>query len=175
MEKYYIVPEGTKLYEDFRAYELSEQQVNDCYKKWADQLGIEATSFVPRENSIGIVPTDADLNKFGDQLKKSGNKVRTFKKASEANKLWLKMVKESGLAIKSKPFLPGYFNYQFGKSWSNIFRVNDEAGTVYCHYETEYEGTTLKPYDELLEIKGSEYHRAIEEHNERCRSKQEVK
>ena len=174
MEKFYIVPEGTKLYEDFRAYEESEGQVNECYKAWKELVGAGASSYVPNEKRLGIIPTVADLEKFaGEFLESKGNDVRLFKKSAKANKAWVRLVSERSVKFISKPYMPAYFDYPIGTSWSNIFRVNDIPGTVYCHFETEHDGTEITSRDALIEIKGSEYYKAIEDHNERCKAKQE--
>lgn len=157
MEKFYIVPEGTKLHRDFTAWEACEKELVEAAKIVMESNGMETTQFVPGADKLGIVPTQADLEKFGPQLcktEKSG--VVFFKKNSAVNKEWLE--KTEKVQWHRKPFMVCYFSKTWGRSSSRLFRI---GGTIYCSLDCNADFEPLEPFQE---IKASEFWKVIEDY-----------
>lgn len=84
MDKYFIVKNGSRLYEDYFKYLKDSKKVNDAFKSLVHKFDIETKEYFPCQN-LGIVATKNDREKFGEQLKKDGE---FFKVNSKINKEW---------------------------------------------------------------------------------------
>lgn len=160
MEKFYIVPVGTKLHEDFLKWKKFDKTIIEIAKKFMERNGIESDRFVPGREYFGIVPTKSDLEKFESQFKKSNGEVRFFKKNSLVNKDWLKETEQ--VEFYHKPFVSLHFKNTLGQLKSRLFEID---GVVYCSLECEV--GDFAPREDFKEIKASEFWRAIEELEER--------
>ena len=159
MEKFYIIPEGTKLHKDFKAWEACDKELVEVAKIVMEAHGMEATQFVPGSDKLGIVPTPADLEKFRPQLCKTGKSgAAFFKKNSTVNTEWTE--KTAGIQWHRKPFMVCYFSRVWGRSSSRLFRI---GGVVYCSMDCESDFEPLEPFQE---IKASEFWKVIEDYEE---------
>lgn len=160
MEKFYIVPEGTKLHTDFTNYETCKKELARIANDFMTAYGIGAKIVVPLRDSFGISPTKDDEKMFGSQLcKKEVDGIRFFKKNSALGKEWA--TKTDGIRFDGMPFLPFYFRNIGWRTWSRLFRLN---GVVYCTMESQTEN--FHPVEDLQEIKASEFWRTIEEYED---------
>lgn len=160
MEKFYIAEEGSKLKEDYLKYLSSAEEVRKLVIKFFETHGITANEYYAGNSFLHIVPTKEDKEKLKNELCKPKNGLCRFKVNSRINKAWVEALKQFNIEIIPKPRVPFYFNYGFGSTSSRLLEIN---GVVYCSLKSEFE---CEPRDKLMEIKGSEFYKAVEEYNE---------
>lgn len=156
MEKFYIVNEGSSLYDEYWAWRNSLEPNKKIVDGFFKEFGIEADLYCSSPTVLGIVPTDNDRAKFSKQLctKESSEGLRFFKKNSAINKELVKRAVE--LKNIHKPS-PAWLNKYMGRSSSRLF---DHNGIVYCSISANQIGV---PSDVFTEIKGSEFYKIMEE------------
>lgn len=151
MEKFYIVPEGSKLYIDFVEFENDMNEKNEAVKKVCNMFGIEATDYLLGKN-FKIIPTYNDKLKFKDDFTKKTleNGLRQFKKSSEVSKELFSMFSDD---VKQKPFLPLYIRHD-GKIRYRLFRQDK---SIYCSIEAR----NISGDEELKEIAPNEFYEVL--------------
>lgn len=159
MEKFYIVPEGTKLHADYFKWKECEKELMEIAKDIMQSHGMRTTVFAAGRGYFGIDPTPADAEKFAKDLRKNeAHGVRMFKVKSAVLKEWDERTKH--IEVMRKPIVCMYFSDPCGKTRYRLFSID---GVVYCSFESEF---SLEPKEPFLEIKASEFYRAIEEWEE---------
>lgn len=158
MERFFIVKNET-LIKLLKEYESMKKKVDDAFREFAKEYGIEASKYYQYTNQLKIVPSENDIQKFRGQLKVDNE---TFKKNSALSKAWLKLCKENGLKTPRKPTweLCGLINGNIYRFRSRLFSLNDK---VYGSFECDF--NFYLPEEHFIELKASEFYRIIEEEN----------
>lgn len=154
MEKFYIVPVGTKLHSEYMTYKQNTAQAKNSAIRLLDKYGVEAEQFCALNTEFGIVATDNDLEKFSKDLRKPRDGVHWFKARSAFLKEWRACAKDIGPL--HKPFVGLHFKTGVGKFRSRLFDIN---GVVYCSFETD---GLVEPMESYTELKQSEFWRIVE-------------
>lgn len=156
MEKFYIISNDSKIGNDYWSYIESEKRIVKIFDEFTKEHGIKATKFRPSHTLLWIVPEKEDENRFGSQftLKDPGR----FKKTSAMNKLWVKKCADEGVKYINKPYVPFLFNC-VGKV---RYRLFDYDGIIYCTFDCSID---VKAPEGFVEMKGSEFHAAMEKNN----------
>lgn len=159
MEKFFIVKQNSQLYKDYFSYLGDRKKIGAAFNELREEFGIETHDFYPYKESLVIVPTKNDSEKFKNLIKKTS--FGEFKKNSEPHKAWVDKVKD--IEHINSPRLLYYFPL-LGKRWSE--RLFEHDGKVYCSIETNVD---FEMPDFVTEIKGSEFYKVIEECEERMK------
>lgn len=156
MEKFYTVNEGSRLYDDYWAWQNSVEPNRKIANDFFSEVGIESNLYCPFPTRLGIVPTENDKIKFAKQLcsKETNEGLRFFKRNSAINKEWTK--RAINLKNVDKPS-PAWYNNYMGHSSSRLFDYN---GVLYCSFSADQ---IEMPSDIFTEIKGSEFYKVLEE------------
>lgn len=154
MEKFYVVPAGTKLHNEYMMYKQNMARAKNGAIRLLDKYGVEAEQFCALNTEFGIVATDSDLEKFSEDLKKPHDGVYWFKARSSFLKEWREYTKDIGSL--HKPFVGLHFKTGVGKCRSRLFDIN---GVVYCSFETD---GLVEPLESYTELKQSEFWRIVE-------------
>ena len=160
MGKYFVVNEDSKLYTDYFAWKNDRSKISDAFKKVCDKLGFETTEFYLDKSRLNINPTAKDYATFEHMMKKGS--WGEFKKNSEPSKMWVELVRD--IEHFCKPQLLFYFR-SLGHRWRE--RLFDIDGKLYGTIESDQD---VKVPDFVTEIKASEFHKIIEDYEERCKS-----
>jgi len=158
MEKFFIVKDEEFINKKKKS-EKDKEIIAKHFDEFAKENGIEATSFVPCNTFLHIVPTEKDYENFGKFFVK-GNKG-LFKKNSILSKKWIDSCKVSNIStpINLTWKLIDMIDYRYiGKSSSRLFFLNN---VLYGSYEAEHDFTLNEKY--FKELKPSEYYLAIGE------------
>lgn len=160
MSKYFVVNEDSGLYADYFAWKNDRSKISDAFKKVCDKFGIETTEFYLDKNRLHINPTESDLSKFENIMKKGS--CGEFKKNSEPSKMWIGLTKD--IEHFRKPQLLFYFR-SLGPRWRE--RLFDIDGKLYGSIESNQD---VNMPDFVTEIKASEFYKIIEDYEERCKA-----
>lgn len=161
MEKFFIVTEESSLNNEYWDYQKNSKDVNEHVKKFMELKEIEAHEYYASEKKFYIVPTNSDLEKFDKILSKPlDNGLRAFKGNSKIAKEWQKYLESNEVKILHKPFVGAYFR-GLGSCRCRLFHIKN---ILYCNYQCDYDFTSPTGF---TEIKASEFHKAIEEHNQK--------
>lgn len=164
MEKFYRINQEHKIYELYREYKDMSHRVNEAFKEFSKEIGLEAPSYYQFTTSLSVVDlTQADREKFKEHFK--AHAPGDFKKTSVYSKMWVKKCADLGLESPDRPRLWWYFNPN-GKSRNRLVEVD---GLLYASFESDASFTAPKDF---VEIPGSEFYRVIEEYNERVKDGQ---
>lgn len=157
MEKYYIVTEKSSLHKSWFDYKANVGVVNELVKGFIAENGIEASEYYVSDTEIYIVPSEKDVEMFGNSLGATlDNGLRKFKKNSKICKAWVAALNIAKLKVLRKPMVILYFRGIGGKYRSRIF---DQNGVLYCSIDP----ADGKENEGLVEIKASEFFKIIEE------------
>lgn len=163
MNRYFIVTNSV-IGERYREFETNREEVRNLYKDFSQKLGIESKSYYVTNRSFYIVPTEKDQETFGKYFckERNDNGLIRFKANSKVTKEWIKLLKKKNIEIIDRPDpIFEYLGPIFGRYSTQKFEVNNE---IYFSVCTESNGIeTLRILDGMREIKGSEYHKALEE------------
>lgn len=156
MERFYIVTPESELYDEYEKYWSDANTMNEIVKEFMPEHHIETTSYYADGDSLWIVPTKSDDEKFKTQLIKNSdsNGLRKFKANSKIGKAWVARL--NGFRPKRKPFVQFYFTARSGGG----YRVFKHNGMLYCSYSCDSD--FLNP-EGFTEIKGSEFYKIMEE------------
>lgn len=160
MEKFYIVKDE-KLINDYKEWEIDDQKIREAFVQLREEFEIQSTEYYANTERLEFCLTDSDYKKFKNSLISKG----MFKIKSPENKRWLELIKEKEIKGLRKPFIKDYLctGVIGGKMWSNLFEIE---GVLYGYFETEHEKKIL-PREGFIEIKASEYHKIIEDYEEK--------
>ena len=155
MEKFFIVTEKSQLHKDYFEYEQNRKEINERVIKFFNLAGIEANEYYCSSNSLSIVPTAKDEEKFKGQFyAKSNSNLKTFKATSGIGKAWANYI--AGYKVLSRPLPQFYFDI-LSKAQYRLFDIDN---ILYCSYASKYDFKTPQGFEE---IKGSEFFKAIED------------
>ena len=157
MEKYYTVTEECSLHKDWFDYKENADQVNEVYKGFKDQVGVESKEYYVTDREVYIVPTEKDNEMFGSVLCTPINGLRKFRTTSKVGKVWVKALKDAGLEVKRRPMPIIYFRSFGGGSYKT--RLFEQDGKLFCSIDP----ADGKEPEGFVEIKASEFFKIIEE------------
>lgn len=177
-EKYFIVSNHDFL-KSVRRDKAIKQSRNDFIKNFFAEHGIDGTGyylggagwdnrpFFERDKKniyLHIDNTQANLDKFGKQLRKSDLEgMVCFKKNSEILKKFQSACIESGIVINRMETRPGHYfkELDLGGYSSQRFMLDDK---IYLKISTDgYKDKMITPkYDGFDEIQAVEYYHALE-------------
>lgn len=163
MEKYYIVTDESPLYKEYFDYKAQQKKFNEKWKRFTEQVGITAKEYCQSAKRLLIVPSEEDFQKFAGQLKVDdlGRGLREFKKNSSTYKAWKKFCEDENLMTPHAPWLFDYFNV-YGEVRHRLFDID---GILYCYFESKE--FNFNDPEGFIEIKASEFYKAIEDYNSR--------
>jgi hypothetical protein len=157
MERFFEVTAASSLHKEWFEYKENDRRVRERFKKFAGEQGISANEYYVADDSVFIVPTETDKEKFGNALLRPlGNGLCQFRKASKVSKAWVQGLKDADLRVISKPMLFWHFKSIQGKFQSRLF---DQDGKVYCSMSPCKEDDTPEGF---VELKGSEFYKVME-------------
>lgn len=154
MEKFYRVDKGSKVYELYEKYENMSYKVNEAFKEYSSEIGLEAKEYYQDTTRLIIVPTINDREKFKGHFLSSD--PGAFKKTSVYSKKWVKKCEELKLKKPERPNLWMFFDFH-GKFYSRLIKIKER---LYCSCESVCQFTPPEGFEEIL---GSEFYKAIEE------------
>lgn len=158
MERYFIVTEESRLHADWFAYKENRRDVERNFAKVREELGIESDAFYVTNEHFYIVPTEQDKKKYASVLCAPINDgLQKFKCNSKSGKAWVTALKDADLKVLYKPRLIFYIKNEGGKYRSRLFDID---GVVYCSIDP----CQKEAPKGFKEIKGSEFFKIIEEH-----------
>lgn len=156
MEKYFEISRDHQVYKEYFDWLEFRKKILDIYKKFASVQGIETSEFLPRQDTVGIVPIKGDNEKFDKFLKKQDERIRFFKKGSAHAKDWEQLLAIEDIKITYKPNISWYFNGC--KSRTRLFDID---GKLYGSYESDLDKIDLPVGFE--EMKASKFFKIIED------------
>jgi len=157
MERYFIVTEKSSLHKSWFEYLDNKNAINELVKAFMEEQGIESTEYYVDNESIYIVPTENDKEKFGRVLGSATNEgLCKFKKSSKIGKAWISALETNDLHVIHKPMVIWYFKGVGGRFRSRIF---DQDGVLYCSLEPCH-GELPEGF---VEMKASEFFKVIED------------
>lgn len=158
MDKYFIVTEKSRLYNDYFNYIQNKKEIHEHVKHFLDEHGIKAKYYACLGYSLYIEPTEEDLEIFGGMLcRPKPNGLRRFKENSRIGKAWAKRLQTAHLEALSSPNMLLYLDSFIPRYRSRLFHVGT---TLYGSIESDYDFTLP---EEFKEIKASEFYRVLEE------------
>lgn len=165
MEKYYVIKPECGFYKQVFDYLENAQIVNKLFKQFSHDMEIESNLYYASNDTVSIVPTAKDKEKFANQFKKyadGATGLMFFKQNSRVYKEWISLLKKNNLKVKSRP-QPGFYFGIWGKGSSRLF---EHDGKLYMslNYNQDFED----PQD-CEPILGSEFYKVLEEleHNKK--------
>ena len=165
MERYFKVTNSV-VGREYMKHKENSRLVNELYKKFKEENGIEAKDYCPRNTWLGIVPTENDKEKFKTSLckKEYSNGLISFKKNSKINKSWVNKLIENNIEITNSSDIIFLSFYILGRYSSRLFDVDKE---IYLSLDgDEYYIKNLKLLDGMIEMKASEFFKIIEDCND---------
>ena len=155
MERFFIV-KNEGLIKQLKEFESMREKVDNAFKEFSKEIGIETSKYYQYTDRLIIVPTEKDFTTFSSFLKADRE---TFKKNSAISKMWVKICKEKGLKTPIKPTwelqgLIGDYIYRFR---SRLFSLGDK---VYGSFEADVNFSL--PNEHFIELKASEFYKIIE-------------
>lgn len=160
MEHYFKVTEASSLNREFMAYRENAKAIRELVKDFKATFAIESDVYWATDEALFIVPTKKDLSSRGSvYCAPIEDGLRKFKINSRIGKAWVKTLKDAGLKVLRKPYVPFYFRgFGGGRVRSRLFEID---GTVYCSMDP-FEGEAPKG---LIEMKASDFFKVIEDHD----------
>lgn len=156
MKRYFIVKNET-LVKQLKDFEIMKNKVDDTFKVFVEEYGIEATEYYQFTDQLRICPTENDIQKFKEQLKAD---KETFKKNSAISKAWVELCEVNKLNTPRKPVWElrdliccGVYRFR-----SSLFSLNDE---VYGTFEADSDFNL--PEEHFVELKASEFYKIVED------------
>lgn len=162
MEKFFRLKEDNPICNGYFKWLENTKTYTDCWGKFKKLTGIEAIEFAPY-SELYIVPTENDLENFGNQfVKESFNDgLRKFKKNSKIHKTWQDFIAGGHIKLIPKPSTIFDFMLGGGRWSSSLF---DYEGKLYTKITSDwgFPENFIVPQG-YEEIKASEYYTIIEQ------------
>ena len=155
MNKYFEVHSDSKLYQDYFAHKKALEEIINVYHRIKKEYGIESDEIYMQKSTLKVIPTEKDLEKFANQMKKSESGC--FKKTSEVGRAWIESVKS--IENFQEPKLLFYFPL-LGHHWKE--QVFDIEERLYVAIESD--GMISVP-EFVTEIPASEFYKILEMRN----------
>ena len=164
MQKFYIVGKDSPIYENHVAYDRSVELMAKAYRKFAGDFHIEAKEFYGTKKVLGIVPTEADRERFALDLRKKidpQSGLVYFKINSSIGRQWNSFMKTfmPCLGIETTVRMPAIF-FMNSVSHASEQRFMTRDGELYLSLKTSEDFEDPK---DCTPIKGSEFYRKLEE------------
>lgn len=159
MEKYFEVKQNSDFYNKYFDFRDMSNKVNELFKQFALDNGIETKEYYQNTDRLVIVPTQADRIKFKGMF--VANSDTDFKKTAPMCKSWVSLCKENGLKSPRKPSLAWDSNCKLGSysTSSRLFHIGEKIyGSIDNKCDADIELT-----DEFIEMKASEFWKIIED------------
>ena len=162
-EKFFIVTEKSKLYDDYFEYRKNQKQLHKIMHDFTKKYNLPNLAAADGDTYSIIADKDSP---FKSQLKKyptwtKSGELYDFKKSSFIGKAWHKTLNTAGFKFIREPLILLYFNNMQGKwGWETF----EDGEKLYLKIETEFEQSSPNG---MNEIKGSEYYKAVEEYDAR--------
>lgn len=157
MERYFEVTEESRLYSDWFEYKANRESINEIYKQFKREQGIESSTYYVTDDEIHIIPTEKDMETFGSVLcTPEDDGLLKFRVNSKIGKAWKQALKDKGLKVLRRPMVILYFSSRGGKYRSRIF---DQNGKLYCSMDPA-DGQAPKGFTEM---KASDFYKVVEE------------
>ena len=112
MEKYFEVKQNSDFYKKYFDFRDISNKVNELFKQFAMDNGIETKEYYQNTERLVIVPTQGDRIKFEGMF--VANSDTDFKKTAPICKSWVSLCKENGLKSPRKPSLVWDSNCKVG-------------------------------------------------------------
>ncbi len=160
-EQFFTVKESSPLFRQYHEYREFVRKSAEVFGAFAKDVGINAaTKFFPDLDQLGIVPIGKDAETFESHFTKTNldGGLRLFRKKSIINSQWQSATQKAGLKFVRRPSPAWDLNLHFRGS----FRLFDHNGTLYLSLESPSE-LGAEVHHDLIEIKGSEFWKVIEE------------
>lgn len=162
MEKYFEVKQDSDFYKKYFDFLDMSKKVNEAFRQFAKDNGIETEEYYQNTERLSIVPTEGDKIKFKGMF--VANSDTDFKKTAPICKSWVSLCKEHGLKTPRKPNLlwDSYCNLGSYSVGSRLFHVGEKLyGSIDNKCNANIELT-----DDFIEMKASEFYKIIEESGE---------
>ena len=159
MEKYFEVKKDSNFYKQYFDYRDMAHKVNELFKQFAKDNGIETNEYYQNTNRLAIVPTQRDRIKFKGMF--VANSDTDFKKTTPICKSWVKLCKEHNLKTPRKPCLQWDTNCNLNSysTGSRLFHIGEK---VYGSIDNKCDAN-IELTDEFVEMKASEFWNIIED------------
>jgi len=157
MKKFYIVEEGSKLYQDYKDWIDTYLKNNKRIFDFMREHRIYATEYFSNNYRFGIVPKVFDDEKFGNQFIKHiyPHGLRLFKKNSFIGKNWVKYASTMKFPIYPSP--ARYNEYYTDRDSSELLYYD---GLLYASIDAE---NISVPDTIFHEIQESEFYKIMED------------
>ena len=159
MEKFYVIKPECGFYKQVFDYLENAQIVNKLFNQFSHDMGIESNLYYASNDTVSIVPTAKDKEKFANQFKKyadGATGLMFFKQNSKVYKEWIALLKKNNLKVKCRP-QPGFYFGIWGRGSSRLFE-HDVKLYMSLNYNEDFED----PQD-CEPILGSEFYKVLEE------------
>lgn len=127
MEKYFEVKKDSSFYKQYFDFKDMSNKVDELFKKFAKDNGIETKEYYQNTYRLAIVPTRTDRIKFKGMF--MTNSDTDFKKTTPICKNWVKLCKEYNLKTPRKPCLAWDTNCKLGSYSisSRLFHIGEKV------------------------------------------------
>ena len=159
MEKYFEVKQNSNFYKKYFDYKNMSDKMNELFKQFAKEHGIETKEYYQNTDRLSIVPTREDRIKFKGMFVQNSN--TNFKKTAPICKSWINLCKENGLVSPSKPSLLWNSPCKLG-SYSISSRLFNIGERVYGSIDNKCD-TDIELTDDFIEMKASEFWKIVED------------
>lgn len=159
MEKYFEVKQNSDFYKKYFDYIDMSNKVNELFKQFAEDNGIETKEYYQDTERLVIVPTQEDRIKFKGMFIQ--NSDTDFKKTAPICKSWVNLCKENGLKSPRKPNLLWDSSCKLGsyRNSSRLFHIGEKVyGSIDNKCNADIELT-----DDFVEMKASEFWKIVED------------
>ena len=162
MEKYFEVKQNSDFYKKYFDFVNMSDKVNELFKKFAKDNGIETKKYCQNTERLVIAPTQEDKIRFKGMFVQNSN--TDFKKTAPICKSWVNLCKENNLTTPRKPNLLWDSSCKLGSYSisSKLFHIGEKVyGSIDNKCDADIELT-----DEFIEMKTSEFWKTIEDEEE---------
>ena len=159
MEKYFEVKKNSDFYKKYFDYIDMSNKVNELFKQFAKDNGIETKKYYQNTERLVIVPTQEDRIKFKGMFVQ--NSDTDFKKTAPICQSWINLCKENDLKSPSKPSLLWDSSCKLG-SYSTSSRLFHIGENVYGSIDNKC-NTDIELTDDFVEMKASEFWKIVED------------
>lgn len=162
MEKYFEVKKDSNFYKKYFDFVNMSDKVNELFKKFAKDNGIETKKYCQNTERLVIVPTQEDRIKFKGMFVQ--NSDTDFKKTAPICKSWVNLCKENGLTSPRKPTLLWDSSCKLG-SYSISSRLFHIGENIYGSIDNKC-NANIELTDDFIEMKASEFWKIVEDEEE---------
>lgn len=150
MERYYLVTNKSKIYDQYWKRQAFEDKMFKIYNIIARKYRIESTTFIPDVEHLIIKPTLADTKKFAGQL--MIHWPDTFSKKRPVGSYWSVLMNRYGMTKNvPQPSVIEEFGLEQGRCKYRIFHVGKQ---VFCTMDCERD---LKPPPGFMELPADKF------------------